>query len=79
MTAVRTSTRALIAIFAVLALALIAFLAGGLAVGSNQAATAGWHVKPQAATAGWHVKGTVMAATAGWHIASTSSATAGWH
>jgi hypothetical protein len=75
MTAVRTSTRTIVALFAVLALAVLAFVVSGVASFGSDQASASWHVKQ--ASASWHVKGATVVASASWHVASPSSAS--WH
>jgi hypothetical protein len=72
MTALHTSTRTIVALFAVLALALLAFVASGVATFGSDQAGATWHIKPQAG-ATWHAKGSTVVAGATWHLAATST------
>jgi hypothetical protein len=76
MTAVRTSTRTIVALFAVLALAVLAFVSSGIASFGSDQAGASWHVTTQAG-ASWHVKAPTTLAGASWHLAAPRGAS--WH
>ncbi len=74
MTAVRTSTRTLVALFAVLALALLAFVSAGVAGLGSDLAGATWHAKPQAG-ATWHAAKSTTLAGATWHAVASNATT----
>jgi hypothetical protein len=84
MTAVRSSTRTVIALFAVLALALLAFAVTGLgALSSDGALGSGWHKSgPAALGSGLHKSApSTSALGSGWHKSAptTSALGSGWH